>query len=402
MGACQNIIRKKKIIIKSNIKGKTNILNENEKPLQKCPNQNLIIYHNFDIQYSNYPTAVSDGSPQSKIFPKTPSSLSSNSSSIVTIPYMLRTTNFRLEATLGETEIPIYVEKNENFSIIINQNNNNYNNNNNVSQDIWSFIQNENSVDYLGYPNYQYNNINIGALLLRISGSTQIYHLNKNVNTINAESKGSILLSANLDPNNYLIYEPKGVLTITVNGGKYLDEKELNLKEHIISINKINFNYNYILKEKKIFKYINKARNDPQNFINDYFISDEINKDLVDFVNNNNNKRKELLVCEELNSAAQKHCEDLCNNDTAGNMGTDGSTISDRISKYYHKCVNIGENIAYETDNPLLIVKKMIQDKYSKTKTNRNNIFCLNFNKIGICIRKHLVYKFCCVIVFSE
>lgn len=250
MGACQNIIRKKKIIIKSNIKGKTNILNENEKPLQKCPNQNLIIYHNFDIQYSNYPTAVSDGSPQSKIFPKTPSSLSSNSSSIVTIPYMLRTTNFRLEATLGETEIPIYVEKNENFSIIINQNNNNYNNN--VSQDTWSFIQNENSVNYLGYPNYQYNNINIGALLLRISGSTQIYHLNKNVNSINAESKGSILLSANLDPNNYLIYEPKGVLTITVNGGKYLDEKELNLKEHIISINKINFNYNYILKEKNI------------------------------------------------------------------------------------------------------------------------------------------------------
>jgi hypothetical protein len=314
---------------------------------------------------------------------------------------MLPAPNFRLEATLGETEIPIYVEKNETFSIIISQNNNNINN---ISQEVWSFIQNENPIDYLGYPNYQYNNINIGALLLRISGSTQIYHLNKNVNSINAESKGSILLSANLDPNNYLIYEPKGVLTITVNGGKYLDEKELNLKEHIISINKINFNYNYnyILKEKKIFKYINKARNDPQKFINDYLISDEINKDLVDFVNNNNNKRKELLVCEELNSAAQKHCEDLCNNDTAGNMGTDGSTISDRISKYYHKCVNIGENIVYETDNPLLIVKKMIQDKYSKTKTNRNNIFCLNFNKIGICIRKHLVYKFCCVIVFSE
>jgi len=395
MGACQNIIRKKKIMIKSNIKEKTKVDNEKEKPLQICPNQNFIIYHNFDIHYSNYPTAVSDGSPKSKIFPKTPSSLSSNSSSIVTIPYMLPATNFKLEATLGETEIPIYVEKNDNFSIIINQNNN-------ISQDVWSFIQNENSVDYLGYSKYQYNNINIGALLLRISGSTKIYHLNRSTNTIKAESKGSILISANLDPNNYLIYEPKGIVTITVNGGKYLDEKELNLKEHIIAINKINFNYNYILKEKKLFKYINKARNDPQNFINDYFMLDEINKDLLDFVNNNNYKRKELLLCEELNSAAQKHCEDLCNNDTAGNTGTDGSTISDRINKCYHKCFNIGENISYETDNPLLIIKKMIKDKYSKTKTNRNNIFCLNFNKIGICIRKHLVYKFCCVIVFSE
>ena len=140
MGACQNIIRKKKIIIKSNIKGKTSIYNKNEKPLKKCPNQNFIIYHhNFDIQYSNYPTAVSDGSPQSKIFPKTPSSLSSNSFSIVTIPHMFPTSNFRLEATLGETEIPIYVDKNDNFSIIINQNNNyNYN----ISQDVWLFIQN--------------------------------------------------------------------------------------------------------------------------------------------------------------------------------------------------------------------------------------------------------------------
>ena len=400
MGACQNIIRKKKITIKSNIKGKTNIYNEKEKPLKKCPNQNFIIYqHNFDIQYSNYPTAVSDGSPQSKIFPKTPSSLSSNSSSIVIIPHKFPSSNFRLEATLGETEIPIYVDKNDNFSIIINQNNNYYNN---ITQDFWSFIQNENSVDYLGYPNYQYNNLNIGALLLRISGSTKIYCLNKNVNTIKADSRGSILISANLDPNNYLIYEPKGVLIITVNGGKYKDERELNLKNHINAINKINFNYNYILKQNKIFKYINKARNDPPNFINDYFMSDEINKDLVDFVNNNNYKRKELVLCEDLNYAAQKHCEDLCNNNTAGNMGTDGSTISDRISKYYHKYFIIGENIAYETDNPLLIVKKMILDKYNRKKTNRNNIFCLNFNKIGICIRKHLVYKFCCVIVFSE
>jgi len=395
MGACQNIIRKKKVIIKSNIKEKGKDYTEKEKPLQKSPNQNFIIYHNFDIQYSNYPTAVSDGSPQSKIFPKTPSSLSSNTSTIMTIPYMLPTSNFILEATLGETEIPIYVEKNDNFSIIINQNNNN-----NISQEIWSFIQNEKPVDYLGYSNYQYNNINLGALLLRISGSEKIYHLNKNFNTIKAESKGSILISANLDQNNYLMYEPKGVLIITVNGGKYLDEKELNLKEHINNINQINSNY--ILKEKKLLKYINKARNDPQKFINEYFMSKEINKDLVDFVNNNSYKRNELELSEELNSAAQNHCEDLCNNATSGNIGTDGSTFSDRINKYYHKCVNIGENITYETDNPLLIVKKMIQDNYSKTKNNRNNIFCLNYNKIGICIRKHLVYKFCCVIVFSE
>ena len=104
------------------------------------------------------------------------------------------------------------------------------------SHNIWSFLPNENPVSYLGYPNYQYNNYNIGILLLRISGSQKIYYLDKMINSFKADSKGSLLISANLDPNDYLLYEPKGVLSITINGGIHYDENELYSPYDINSI----------------------------------------------------------------------------------------------------------------------------------------------------------------------
>ena len=66
---------------------------------------------------------------------------------------------FNIEATIGEIEIPIYVEKNENIIIQINP------------QSSWSFFPNENPVNYLGYQKYQYKSHNIGAFFLRITES---------------------------------------------------------------------------------------------------------------------------------------------------------------------------------------------------------------------------------------
>ena len=82
-------------------------------------------------------------------------------------------------------------------------------------------------MDYLGYPDYKYNNINVGALFLRITGSQKIYPLNNSINTFKSNSKGSLLFWANLDPNDFSIYEPKGSLQITIIGGNYFYEKEL-------------------------------------------------------------------------------------------------------------------------------------------------------------------------------
>ena len=393
MGACYND-RKRTAIIKAKNQNFTNNNSTSENQKEKVENKNFNILNNNDIQNSNYPTQVTETSPLSKIIP---SNLSSNSSRMLTTPNESSTLNFILEATIGEIEIPIYVEKNENIMIIIKPINTDN------SHNIWSFLPNENPVSYLGYPNYQYNNYNIGILLLRISGSQKIYYLDKMINSFKADSKGSLLISANLDPNDYLLYEPKGVLSITINGGIHYDENELYSPYDINSImsNKEDINMNYINKEKKILKYINIARNNLLKFINDYFTLEEINEYLK-FLKKINFKKKELQMCDKLNMAAQEHCKDLCNNCSTGEIGTDGSNLLDRIKKYYGNKFFYGENIIYGVNNPLLIVKSMIIDKYSKKKKNRENIFFLRYNRVGICLREHLAYKYCCVITFSE
>ena len=188
-------------------------------------NNNLLITHNNEVQYTNFQTKAIETSSQYKklSFPqekhvKTPSRISSNSTaSSAYTPHSPIT--FIIEATIGETQIPIFFEKNENIIIKINENNN--------IQNTWSFLQNENPVDYLGYPDYKYNNINIGALFLRITGLLKIYPLNNSINTFKSNSKGSSLLWANLDPNDFSIYEPK-FLKISIIEGNYFYEKELN------------------------------------------------------------------------------------------------------------------------------------------------------------------------------
>ena len=399
MGICQDNGSKKRQIItanQSNIHSSNNIKEKNE----NINTNNLIITHNNEDQFSKFPTKITDTNPQPKIFTsqnqkyeKAPSTLSSNSTA--TRIYSPNSPKiFNIEANLGEIEIPIFVEKNENITININYNNN--------IQNIWSFLKNEQPIDYLGYPNYKkYKDYNIGALLLRITGSPKIYHINNKIFSFKANSKGSLLFWANLNPYDYPIYEPKGFIQIIITGGNHIYENELNPP---YDINKNNKKYNnFIIKEKKILKYINKARNNLLAFINDYFDTNnnEINQELKFYVNKYNFKRKELINDNKLNILSQEHCEYLCINGTNGKIDKDGINLEDKIKKklntFYCKT-----NIIYGINNPLLLVKRMIQDKYSKCKKNRDNIFFHQFKKVGICLREHFAYKYCCVIAFSE
>ena len=354
MGVCYNYKKRKQTIRINDLKTIPN--NNNNSFGKEKKNKNFEITHINEIHFSNVPTAVTESNPPSKITlsrdnGQTHSNLSSASSHIITPHSSL---NFNIEATLGETEIPIYVDINENIIIQINP------------QSSWSFLNDENPVNYVGYQNYKYKTNNLGALFFRITGSQKIYHLDKNINTFKANSKGSLLFWANLDPNDYSIYDPKGFLSVRIIGGYYINETE----NYSLGNNNDNKNNNTI-QEKKIIKYINKARKNLLQFYNDYFYynnNDDINKELSEFIKNNNFERKDLINCKELNIIAQKHCEDLCINGTNGDIGTDGLDIKERIKKYNYNSFFIRENIIYGINNPLLIVKKMIEDKYSKKK----------------------------------
>ena len=399
MGVCQNIPKTRANLRTNNLNNKEK--NEISESLSlsnnieefKHPNKNKIEEIDLTSKLSSlYANNKYDTSP---------TNISSNSTCVQTCT-LNKPIDFIIEATIGEIEIPIMVDKNEKIIIKINQNNDNNNKKNLLEQNMWSFLKNEKPVNYLGYNNHKYKNINLGSLHMRISGDKKVYCLDKLENQIIAHEKGNLLFYANLDINDYLIYEPKGSISISIMGGNYLYDNDLYFSYNINCFsnkNKINIDS----KEYKIFNYINKVRSNLKKFFSDYYSNnDSINHEFKEFIYNNlNNKRKELKMTKELNELAEKHCEDLCENETGGHMGTDGQDLKSRI-KNYCNCNFYGESIIYNINNPLFIVKNMLQDKYSKKKKNRNNLFFNQYNKVGICLKEHPIYKFCCVIVFTE
>ena len=375
MGACHNLSRTK-AIIKANIQenNKNNIISD----LASKNSINSKLNIKNDSSHSN----ISSNTTSTQINQNQKSNLNQ---------YF-----FYLPATLGEIEVPILVERNEKIIIKLNQNNNN------TKNILWSFFPNENPVNYLGYNNYKYNNENVGSLFLRISGDNKIYHLNKIDNHIIANDKGYLLFFANLNKNDYPIYQPKGSLLIIVYGGNYNVDNELYHSNNINAFsnkNKINLEDK---KEYKILDYINKVRHNPKKFYLSYFsINEEINLDLKEFIYKIS-KRNELKICNELNKLAKIHCEDLCDNETAGFIGTNGFDLNYEMKKNNIICKTYGESIIYNINNPLLIVKNIMQDIYSKKKKNRENLFFDKFNKVGIYLKEHPIYKYCCVLIFSD
>ena len=406
MGVCQNVQK---------IKSKSKRISNNQKIMEdkKIFKNNKIIIPDENLSITNTTKKTQEEEHSSKLsftmgysnkyYETSPSNISSNSTCVQTNP-LSKPQNFTIEATIGEIEIPIIVEKKEKIIIKINQNieNNKLNKNNDSPQNKWSFLKDENPVNYLGHNNYKYKNINIGALLMRISGDKKIYCLDKLEKQIIANNKGNLLFFANLDNSDYNKYEPKGSLSISILGGNYVYDNELFYSYNINCFSNI-CKPNYDSKEYKILYYINKARNNIKKFFNDYYsLNDNINQEFKDFLNNSNiNKKSELKMCKELNDLALKHCEDLCENETAGHTSTDGLNLKSRFDNYY-KTYYFGESIIYNINNPLFIVKNLIEDKYSKKKKNRKNLFFNQFQQVGICIKEHSIYKFCCIIVFSE
>ena len=404
MGVCQNIPN-----FKSQMRENAKISNNYHTRI----NEQFIIIPGEGLQMTNVSKNYQESVKTSKIYytsldtniklETNPSNISINSTCVQTNP-LNKPQNFKIEATIGEIEIPIIVEKKEKIIIQINQNLDNNENylNNNIQQNQWSFFEKEKPVNYLGYNNHKYKNVNVGALLMRITGDKRVYHINKTVNQFISYNKGNLLFYANLDPADYMIYEPKGSISISILGGNYIFENELYYSYNINCFSN-NYKINYDSKEYKILDYMNKARKNIKKFYREYYsLNDVINQEFKEFIINGNiYKRNELKMNKELNDLAMKHCEDLCENETAGHFSSDGLDLKSRFDNNY-KCYYFGESIIYNINNPLFIVKNMLQDKYSKKKKNRNNLFFNQFHQVGICLKEHPIYKFCCVIVFSE
>ena len=298
-------------------------------------------------------------------------------------------TTFNYKAKIGERELAIYVKKKSKIEITLI----------NDKESSWSFLPNDNLTNILGNANYKYKDNNIGCLLARISTSKKYYSPKDNIIKFTAEDTGSLIITANLDPNNYSLYEPKGIINLLIKGGEKVSKNKIDKLTgfNYFSYDKKNKEKYLSLENQDISRYINKARCNIEKYINNF---------ILDFEDKTFNTKKysNLPLCQINNilfEIAEEHCKYLSINGTSGEFGKDGIPFEKRIEKYNirDKC---SECILYGYDNPILIVNYLIIDKYSKKKENRKKLLNKKYSKVGISLNKHISFGHCCVIVFQE
>ena len=298
-----------------------------------------------------------------------------------------------IEAFIGEREYPIFISKNSKIEI-------------NILEDenyLWSFLPNEKNIDFKGYSKYKYNDLNLGCLLLRVSSSHDYIHIDSNKFKFTSIEEGSLIFSANLDFDKSLFYEPKGSLKLIIKGGDIYDIKMID--------ELTDYDYkpiNYKKKDEKvhseinlaILRYLNKARINIKKYINDFIFDYESQEeDNVSFISK---KLNSLEIDNKLYKVAEAHCKYLCANGTSGHIGSEGSTLQNRIEKQKIKSKEYDECIVYCNNNPISIINSLIINRYSKNKKDRKILFNDKFKKVGISLGEHLCFGYCCVIVFSD
>lgn len=300
---------------------------------------------------------------------------------------------FELEAFIGEREFPIYITKKSKIEI-------------NILEDkdyLWGFLPEEKLVDFKGYSNYKNNNINLGCLLLRISSSHEFYQVDHHKYKFSSKEQGSLMISANLDFDNCLFYEPKGALKLIIKGGELCDmniiDELTDYNPKMGNIKKTDENAHSEM-NLSILRYINKARSNIEKYINDFILEYDLSEEEDPQLKNNKLSPYEIDV--KLYKVAEEHCKDIGINGTSGHIGTDGSTLKERLEKHKIKSKGCEESIIFGYNNPISIVNSFVIDKYSKGNKERKNLLSNKYKKIGISLNKHLCYGYCCVIVFSE
>ncbi len=297
----------------------------------------------------------------------------------------------KFPASIGEIELPLFVNKDEQIEISID--------NDNECPDRRSFMNNR-IINYKGDKDILYKNKNLGSIFCRISSNRTLNYLDKDTISFKADSPGSLILSCNLDLDNFSYYNFKGCVHLKIKGGQKKSYLELSRNcDYKLS----NYSSENIIneKEEQILRYINMLRISPQKFCEDYLYYINENESIIKLLKECTNLN-EITLDSNLVKVAQTHNKDLCDNGTIGHIGTNKSTIKDRISNVDKKIKYFGENLYYGIENPLLIVISMIVDKYDIEVKNRINLLDPNFTHIGISLMEHPIYEFSCVIDFIQ
>jgi len=102
-----------------------------------------------------------------------------------------------------------------------------------------------------------------------------------------------------------------------------------------------------------------------------------------------------------LAAAARAHALDQGPRGALGHTGSDGSTMSDRISRYGRWTGSIAENIDYGSRIARDVVISLIVDDGVPSRGHRNNIFNPDSRHVGVACGVHRQYGTMCVIDYA-
>jgi uncharacterized protein YkwD len=102
-----------------------------------------------------------------------------------------------------------------------------------------------------------------------------------------------------------------------------------------------------------------------------------------------------------MSKAAADHVNDLGPRGAVGHYGRDGSSPSDRLSRYGVWKKTIGENISFGEMVARRVVMQLLIDDGVPDRGHRKNFFREEFRVVGIACGKHTIYRQMCVIDFA-
>jgi len=154
--------------------------------------------------------------------------------------------------------------------------------------------------------------------------------------------------------------------------------------------------------EKDVILEMNMARSDPKKYAEMY-----INPNLGAYAKEcyeelrNAESRPVLFPKKGLSQAAKDHAADTGPKGVDGHVGTDGSSLGSRISRYGTWGGGASENISYGYNTAREIVLQLLIDDGIESRGHRRNVMNKNSRYVGVAAGTHTRYRYMCVQDFA-
>ncbi len=297
---------------------------------------------------------------------------------------------FVVKSDQGETVYPLWVEEGETIRFGV--------------AGSWSMWHPEwASIDWLGHSSFKkINGHYLGALMGAVGGGKP-FAIDDSLE-YKSPASGRLILYPNRGDYKHL--KSTGSITVTVFGGKRVTEAEAEqqLGWDIALLDTAREEHYMSEGEKDVVLFVNKARHDPPLFA-ELYLKKRVSQSAAArecYRQMRTMKPRPILQPSlVLWKAAREHAKDMGKWGKTGHVGTDGSSLSQRIKRHGTWKSGISENCSYGFDDALAIMLQLLIDDGVPGRGHRKNILAMGMRYIGTSIQPHTRYGYNCVQDFA-